>query len=1102
MIVSRFGSAFCRLGPLVAMIFLVGAGSVLLLMAPAIRAQSATASLSGIVVDEHGAVITGAEITILNLSTALQRQTRTDGDGYFVVPLLPPGHYNLVARRDGFATMEIRDLGLNVNDQLAIKLRLKVGSVGESVTIIESATGMLSSATLGAVIGRRLIENLPLNGRSFQSLFELVPGTMLTRTSFINQGQFSVNGQRANANYFMVDGVSANVGVSAGPVPGQAAGGSLPALTVFGGTNNLVSLEALEEFRIQTSSFAPEFGRTAGAQVSIVTRSGTNQHRGSLFSYWRHQALDANDWFANRHGDGRSSLRQSDLGGVIGGHIFKDRTFYFGSYENLRLTQPRVAMTHVPSLDLRLTALPQIRPILDAFPRPNGADLGNGFSEFTASYSDPSSLIAYSGRLDQIIGKHVVLFGRFNQASSGTTQRGGGDIPGFESQSLNTVGYTSLQTATLTVGATAMLTSKLINDLRTNISLSTGSTIFEMDTFGGAKFLPIDKVDPRYLPDPRYWFATVIEGGFQIILRGGGAGSSVGQGGGGINWQTQVNAVDTLSIVTGPHQIKLGGDYRRLAPRYGPIRTDQSVIFGDPNSTGPTGAQIAAATAIARDVQLTFNGTSWFPIFTNISAFAQDTWQVTPRLTLTYGLRWDHNPPPHITTNPDLQPPITVIGLENPATMTLGPKGTQLWKASYRNLAPRIGVAYRLDPRRGTVFRGGAGLFYDLGNGHAAQAFGNVFPYARFKRLENVSFPLNLQQFEFPPVTLDPPYGKINAFDRNLKLPYTIQWNLTLEQPLGSSQVLSASYVAALGRRLLQEETWIANHPRLASNQILNPNFTTLFVTNNGASSDYHALQLGFQRRFSRGLQAQAAYTWSHSIDNASSDSSGNLRIGRTLIEQGRGSSDFDIRHSLTAAATYNLPAPARGSIINAVLRNWSADAILRVRSAPPVNVVLGYDPFGLGLRNAIRPNLKPGIPVYLEDRSAPGGRRINRNAFQIPSELDPAESGPASSLISSQGTLGRNTLRGFRASQIDLTFRRQFHITDRFLIQVRAESFNLFNHPNFGDPTGDLSSPFFGESTQMFGRSLGTGGVNGGLSPVYQVGGSRSIQMALRLQF
>jgi Carboxypeptidase regulatory-like domain/TonB dependent receptor len=1049
-------------------------------------AQPAMATLSGVVLDEHGAVIAGARITVLNLDTALQRGASTNDEGCFVIPLLPPGRYSLMAQCDGFATMEVRDITLDVGANLGVRMQLKVGAIGEYVTIVESGAGVERSAALGAVINRRFIENLPLNGRSFQSLFELIPGTVLTKTSFAEQGQFSVNGQRTNANYFTVDGLSANIGVTAGSAPGQAAGGSLPALTVFGGTNNLASIEALEEFRIQTSTFAPEFGRTAGAQISIITRSGTNQYRGTVFNYLRHEALDANDWFANREGFGRSSLRHNNFGGVLGGPIARDRAFFFLSYEGLQMRQPRIAVTDVPSREARQKALPQIRPYLDAFPLPNGVDLGNGFAEFVAAYSDPSSMNAASLRLDRIVNQRLILFARFNHASSQTLQRGSGIIPGFESQSLNTIGHTLFRTTTMTGGMTLTLAGNVTNDLRANWSRASGFTFFALDRFGGAEPLPNEGLFPFSLLAA----GATRDAGFQILFRGG-ANSSLGVGKHADNLQRQVNLIDTLSITTGSHLIKLGADYRRLAPIYGPLKYNQSVVFGDSDSPA---VFLAAATATAYEVQITANADPRAPIFTNFSAFAQDTWQATPKLTITHGLRWDLNPPPSERRG---NYPFAITGLDDPKTMALMPRGTPLWQTPYRNFAPRIGVAYQVNPgaysQGGSVIRAGFGLFYDLGHDYAAQAFGNTFPYTAIKTLRNVPFPLDPAQAEPPPVSLDPPYGTIYGFDRNLKLPYTIQWNLTLEQPLGSSHTLSTSYVAAVGRHLLQKDLWVLSHPGLDKDLTLNPRFTRLYVTSNSATSDYHALQIQFQRRMSRGLQAHVAYTWSHSIDRAASGPSGNLRIGATVIEQGRGSSDFDIRHSLAAAATYNLPAPNGRSWAGSILRNWTVNTIFRARSAAPVNVSVGDDPLNLGLQNLLRPDLIPGIPLYIVDPSAPGGRRINREAFRIPSQLSPGMP---------QGTLPRNALRGFRASQIDLAISREFHLMERFHVQLRAESFNLFNQSNFGDPVGDLSSRFFGESTQTFGRSLGSGGINGGLSPLYQVGGPRSIQMALRLQF
>src|ERR1044072_2683380 len=260
--------------------------AALLLLAAAARAQSPAATLAGTVIDERGAVVPSVQITVWTLSTAVQRHASTDGEGRFVIPLLPPGGYTLTAQRDGFSTLDVRNITLNFGERQALRIRLKVGEVGETVTVVDAlkdGVGRSASSSVGTVVNRRFVENLPLNGRSFQSLFELAPGAVLTRASFNEQGQFSVNGQRANANYFTVDGVSANVGVNAGTSPGQSASGGLPALTVLGGANHTVSLDALEEFRLMTSSYAPEFGRTPGAQVAIATRSGTNELHGSAF---------------------------------------------------------------------------------------------------------------------------------------------------------------------------------------------------------------------------------------------------------------------------------------------------------------------------------------------------------------------------------------------------------------------------------------------------------------------------------------------------------------------------------------------------------------------------------------------------------------------------------------------------------------------------------------------------------------------------------------------------------------------------------------------------------------------------------------------------
>lgn len=1048
-------------------------------------AQSSTATLSGTVLDEAGGVIPGVKLTLLNLSTALQRHATTDETGSYIVPLLPPGRYNITAQRDGFTSVEVRNVVLNTGDQLALRIKLKVGEIGESVIIVDGPSGIQQSAAMGTVVDRHFVENLPLNGRSFQSLFELTPGVVLTRTSFNEQGQFSVNGQRANANYFMIDGVSANFGVSAGSAPGQAAGGSLPALTALGSTNNLVSVDALEEFRVLTSAYAPEFGRTSGAQVSIITRSGGNEFRGTVFDYFRNDALDANDWFANSRGLRRPAIRQNDFGGVFGGPLIRNHAFFFFSNEVLRLRQPQVGVTEVPSVSARQMAPAAIKPFLDAFPIPNGPERNLGLAEFVASYSDRAGLNATSIRVDMVTSERMALFGRYNYVTSNTVQRGGTIASGFNfqpvvnptvSQSLNVLGHAELDTETLTGGATVSFSAGFINDLRANWSRARGAASFALDDFGGAQAIP----DSLLVPSS----TLSQEAGFQF-LSGGGTNTNLMVGKNVDNVQRQVNLVDNLSFVRGSHQLKFGVDYRRLTPIYNSLRYSQSVVYtGLTGTAGPSPGTVLSG--IAKAVQVFAAAGPRFPVFTDLSAYAQDTWRATPRLALTWGLRWELGKPP---TEANGNNPVTVRGLDHPVTMTLAPRGTELWRTTYNNFAPRLGLAYQLSsaPGRETVLRTGVGLFYDLGNGQAAQGFGSVFPFVAVKRFADVPFPLDSEKAQPPPFSMTPPFGTIVTFDPDLKLPRTYQWNIAVEKSVSSTQTVSVAYVAALGRRLLREDALV--NP--------NPNFTVVRVTRNAANSGYQSMQIQYGRRLSRGLQALASYTWSHSIDNASSDSLSRLRGLVTQItgqaafpNADRGPSDFDVRHSLTMAATYNLPAARTGSIKHAVLRNWSVDAIFRARTATPVNVVVRSDVIGEDLIVELqRPDLIAGVPLYIDDPTVAGGRRINRAAFSEP-------------LADRQGTLGYNALRGFGLCQLDLALRRQFELGERWKLQLKVELFNLFNHPNFGNPVSILSSSLFGQSTQMFGRSLGSGGINGGLSPLYQIGGPRSTQLAVKLQF
>src|SRR5258708_5659852 len=278
------------------------------------------AAVTGLVTDPNGRSVPGVKIGITNLGTNIEATTTTNDQGIYRVPSLQPGIYRITLLKDGFKSIVKSGVELHVQDVASINFELQLGSVNETVTV--EAGGLVintTDATVSTVGDRQFAGNIPLNGRSFQTLIELTPGVVVIPSSQTDGGQFSVNGQRGESNYWTVDGVSANIGVSAGSLVGNGFGGALGSFSVLGGTNSLVSVDALQEFRIQTSTYAPEFGRTPGAQISIATRPGTNQLHGTLFDYLRNDVLDANDWFANEKALPKPKERQNDFGGTFGG---------------------------------------------------------------------------------------------------------------------------------------------------------------------------------------------------------------------------------------------------------------------------------------------------------------------------------------------------------------------------------------------------------------------------------------------------------------------------------------------------------------------------------------------------------------------------------------------------------------------------------------------------------------------------------------------------------------------------------------------------------------------------------------------------------------
>jgi hypothetical protein len=1071
--------------------------------APTLRAQTTSATLSGTIMDPTGRVVPGVQVSATNIDTGISANTKTNADGIYVLTALQPGHYRVIVTKQGFKQIALTAVVLNVQDTVSRNFSLEIGAVSETVTVMADSRNInTTDGSVSTVVDRQFAENLPLNGRSFQTLIELTPGVVLTNSSYASDGQFSINGQRADSNYWMVDGVSANIGMSSIASASDTLSGSLGGFSAQGGTNSLVSVDAMQEFRIQTSTFAPEFGRTPGGQISIVTRSGTNQFHGSVFDYLGNDVLNANDWFSDHLGLPKAEEQQNDFGGTLSGPLRKNKTFFFFSYEGLRLLLPQSAATTVPDLSARQSpnAAPAVQPFLNAYPLPNGPELLNssgnptGAAGFTAGYSNRSTLDAASLRIDHKVNDKVALFGRYNYAPSELVAR-----PGPEAgYALSVLSTNRVGTQTATAGLTWTATSTLTNDLRVNYSRVTSDQIYSLDNFGGAK--PFDSsavgLPSGYTSQNSQALFGIYAASWTGLLEAGASADSL---------QRQFNLVDSLSWQKGPHNLKFGADYRHLAPRLAPPSYSQQDYFfslADAQDGSVDEAVIQGQTPVPL-------------IFRNMSWFAQDTWRASPRLTFTYGLRWDVDFAPKTSSGPSLP---TVVNFNNPSTLALAPAGTPVFDTRYGNVAPRVGLAYQIAQRSGweSVVRGGWGIFYDLATSQF-QAAPEFYPFGSEAVLGEAITGLAT------PFPLDPGPGgtgapapvssqnqAVIAYDPKIRSPYTQEWNLTFEQSLGPAQSLSASYVGAIGRRLLVGESF----------QFPNANITEANLTGNYGTSDYDALQVQFQRRLSHGLQALASFSWAHSIDTGSTGAGGITFADYYSREEGaqanRGPSSFDIRDAGSVALTYDIPSPRINALAHALFRDWSVQSVFQARSAPPVDVNYDYL-YTLETQTVgVRPNVTPGIPLYLYGSQCtaanggvpcPGGKAINF----IPGAVvggcpDGSQSiGPfCPPAANMQGDLGRNALRGFGAWQWDFAVHREFPIGERLKLQFRAELFNVLNHPNFGQPSGNLAVPeLFGLSQQTLAQDLNSFNLgSGGFDPAYQLGGPRSIQFALKMIF
>lgn len=1039
-----------------------------------------SSSLAGVVRDPSGAVIRRAQVTLTSAEQGTAQSIQTNEDGVYTFPFVQPGLFNLEIRAQGFKDYQQTAVLVQTAQRTTANVTLQVGEAQQTVTV-EGSRALInqSDGSVGATIDRTLVENIPLNGRSLQSLWTLVPGvTQVAVGQYpdLTDGTIVVNGQRAQSNQFIVDGVSANVPAGSG----ASFSPNVPGLNALGGTQGIVGVDELAEFKVLTATYSAEYGTSPGGQFSFTTRSGTNDLHGSLYEFLRNEDLDANDWFSNNQSLSRGELRQNDFGGTFGGpvvlpHVYngRNKTFFFASFEGLQLVTPISRIIQVPDAGLRQTAAAALQPILNYFPTSTGMDLGDpcpnqsdpnllcGLSDYTLHVSQPSSIYTGALRIDHAITPALQSFVRYTRSPSITSP-----VAEFDPDNNNTL----VTNQSLTAGLTWVPNHAFGNDLRFNWS-TTNSSSSSSPVFGGVDLFSYLQRSPNSPPES---FSNIQ---FNIINNAGEfeGSDSLSQGKSSAHSQ-QFNVVDTFSWTEGTHSLKFGGDMRRLNAVLSPYQYFASAAFGGGlNDEGGDSGIEYIQQGIA-DYLETTSSVQPQPAFWDYGLFVNDDWAVTSRLRLQLGLRWDVNPVPGAVGG--LSPVVFYVSPDF-SQVTPQPAGTALYKTRYANFAPRVGLAYKLASHGNytTVLRLGYGLFYDTSDSPAAGPYSS-YPFGgstiNFGPNENgVPLPFTAAETAVPPTVapISAPYdGEIIADNPHLRLPVTDFWSVAIEQSLGLRSSVTATYVGNRGSGLLQSYFNEANSQ-----------FNSLSYTTNEASSSYNALQLQYQARLLKGMTAFAGYTWSHSIDDTS------LQQTATFYAPVRGNSDGDQRNIFHLGLSYTTPA-RKGNLVSRFLGGWGTDMNINVQSGLPFDIIDSYLYLPNEPLQITRPNIVPGQKFWIPAPGAPGGWQLNQSAFSDPG-VD-ANGNPI------PGNLGRNVFHGFTTGQADFDIRKDFGLMERLKLQFRAEAFNLTNHPNFSDYDNYLGDSTLGEPLMTLGQSLG------GLSPLYQTGGPRSMQVALKLLF
>ncbi len=1042
---------------------LLGAGACVVSVSA--MAQS-TATLTGTVSDPTGAVVPHASVKIRSLATSSERLLTTDSAGIYVAPSLVPGDYEIDVNAAGFSPYKVEKVTLTVDSSVTVNMKLAVSSAGETVQVESNASEIeTQTMTVGAVIDQQTVQDLPLNGRHFLDLTVLTPGGVVAPTAGsltgasrgLGANSFITAGNREDSVNFQINGVNLN-DMSQNQITFQP------------------SINTTSEFKIDNSTFSAEYGRSSGSIVNVSTRSGTNRFHGEVFDYFRNEALDARNYF-NRAApfvtgvpSEKAPLKRNNFGASVGGPLWRDHTFFFASYEGLRQHQGILQNSGVLTAAQRAATVaggaPAANALLALIPIANDPT-GSRFVGFTAG---PVQIDQYTGDVLHKIGSQDQVHGFYAFQSDVRTEPAlqGDTVPGFGD-------HRNAHRQVLTVNETHIFTPSLVNEARlgfNRISIAFNPNLLVNPT---AYHIGDGATSSIGLPQ-----ATLSDIGLTI---GGPSGFPQGRN------DTLGVFSDTATWLKGKHSFKFGGEFRR---------------FLEASFSGDTGTITYASTAnnFEKDTATGFSITPGIidsRVYINaLGAFAQDNFKLTPRLTIEYGVRFEWNGTPVEGKNRFV--------VFDPVAVTLTQVGTNGVSSPYNqnyNYEPRAGFAWDLRGDSTTVLRGGYAVMADQPVETVVSGLTTNPPFTN-----KVSYTASTATPTIPVANL---YNSaaaaglsVSSVNPRFSNAYIESYNLNLQQALPAKTVFSLGYYGSTGRHLrigtnenqpvtTTGYTQVRPYLKLSMNSPIDPGKSinsNILESNSIGFSRYNALWAVVGKDFGHGIEFNANYEWSKSMDFNSLGSQGGLNLQDSNNPQGNyGLSDFDTRNHFAGTAIYALPFKA-----NRLVSGYRLSTIIQYQTGNPVNIVASSDTFN-GVAGVVRPNLV--APVQTSKIQVAGATNVSFIQSKV-CPIGPTLAVPAGcsfqvqaintgsgNIYTGVGNIQRNGVTGPGFADVDLSGEKETKLFEGLNFNLRVDAFDILNHPNFGQPSGNVQGTTFGQiSSTRFATS------DGGSSRQLQISG------------